>query len=323
MVIWRCRVAALMVCAASAAGAQELPSRPISLAGGRITLGTDLSVSTTPQDDRRRVVQLHRLRAQRAAAAAAGRRSPTCGSSDRVSFLTELRSENGGRVEPYALYVRLRPWRTRAVDIQAGRIPPTFGAFSRRDYGAGNPLDRVSARLPVPHVDSAGCGAGHVRRRDPHARAGLAAELSHWLARRRAGLAARHRISVGYRCAGPGRRHQAECERGGDQWHGIRSRALATTTAASRFPGAFSGSRPSRSRSAAPRRAARTWPTRVLASATSIAGNSRSAQQALGLDAEYSRDHWLVRSEADLESVAGSDAVGGPRCVRAHSWKAA
>ncbi len=43
-------------------------------------------------------------------------------------------------VKPYALYVRVRPWRDRPIDIQGGRIPPTFGAFARRDYGAGNPL---------------------------------------------------------------------------------------------------------------------------------------------------------------------------------------
>ena len=60
--------------------------------------------------------------------------------TDRVSVLTEIRSENGDSIKPYALYVRVRPWRDRPIDIQAGRIPPTFGAFARRDYGAGNPL---------------------------------------------------------------------------------------------------------------------------------------------------------------------------------------
>jgi hypothetical protein len=59
---------------------------------------------------------------------------------ERVSLLTEVRSENGGHVEAYALFVRVRPWRNRTLDIQAGRIPPTFGAFARRDYGGGNPL---------------------------------------------------------------------------------------------------------------------------------------------------------------------------------------
>jgi hypothetical protein len=57
-----------------------------------------------------------------------------------VSFLTEFRTENLGRPQPYALYVRVRPWKDRRVDIQAGRIPPTFGAFSRRTYPSDNPL---------------------------------------------------------------------------------------------------------------------------------------------------------------------------------------
>ena len=40
----------------------------------------------------------------------------------------------------YAAYVRVRPWRRHRFDIQAGRIPPTFGAFGRRAYSTDNPL---------------------------------------------------------------------------------------------------------------------------------------------------------------------------------------
>jgi len=129
----------LIVCAPVFATAQELPSRPISLAGGRITLGTDLSISATPQDDEgawfnytdyeRNALRLLRLGV-----------TADVRIAERVSLLTEIRSENGGSLTPYALYLRVRPWRHRAIDIQAGRIPPTFGAFSRRDYGSGNPL---------------------------------------------------------------------------------------------------------------------------------------------------------------------------------------
>ena len=61
--------------------------------------------------------------------------------ASRVAFLGELRSEDVQRVIPYALYVRVRPFAGRAFFIQAGRIPPVFGAFGRRTYGAGaNPL---------------------------------------------------------------------------------------------------------------------------------------------------------------------------------------
>lgn len=61
--------------------------------------------------------------------------------TERLAFLTEIRSENAEHVVPYALYVRVHPLKGRNFDIQAGRIPPVFGAFARRSYGAdANPL---------------------------------------------------------------------------------------------------------------------------------------------------------------------------------------
>jgi len=58
----------------------------------------------------------------------------------RLAFLAQLRSEDG-EIVPYALYARVRPFRGRNFDLQAGRIPPVFGAFARRTYGAdANPL---------------------------------------------------------------------------------------------------------------------------------------------------------------------------------------
>lgn len=59
--------------------------------------------------------------------------------ADRFAFLAEVRSENAERAIPYALYVRVRPWKDRPFDVQAGRIPAVFGTFSRR-YGGDNPL---------------------------------------------------------------------------------------------------------------------------------------------------------------------------------------
>jgi hypothetical protein len=38
------------------------------------------------------------------------------------------------------LYVRIRPWTARNIDIQVGRVPPTFGAFGRRTYASDNLL---------------------------------------------------------------------------------------------------------------------------------------------------------------------------------------
>src|SRR5215204_6312039 len=127
-----------ILCAASTVRAQELPSGPISLANGAVVIGTDIAATVTPQDDTDGAwfnytdYEHNALRLFRAAISADVRLN------DHVSFLTELRSENGDALKPYALYVRMRPWRSRPIDIQAGRIPPTFGAFPRREYGAGN-----------------------------------------------------------------------------------------------------------------------------------------------------------------------------------------
>jgi hypothetical protein len=131
---------AVVLCHHSVAHTQELPTQPLSLAGGRVTLGTDLSIAMTPQEDDDGAwfnytdYEHNALRLLRLGVTADVRLT------DRVSVLTEVRSENGGAVAPYALYVRVRPWGERPLVVQAGRIPPTFGAFSRRGYGAGNPL---------------------------------------------------------------------------------------------------------------------------------------------------------------------------------------
>jgi hypothetical protein len=103
-------------------------------------VGTDVSIALTPQDDTDGAwfnytdYEHNALRLFRVAVNADIR------VTDQISVLTEIRSENGDGVKPYALYVRVRPWRSRPIDIQAGRIPPTFGAFARREYGTGNPL---------------------------------------------------------------------------------------------------------------------------------------------------------------------------------------
>lgn len=52
----------------------------------------------------------------------------------RVALLAELRSDNADTITASAAYVRVRPWLDRPFDLQAGRIPPVFGAFGRRVY---------------------------------------------------------------------------------------------------------------------------------------------------------------------------------------------
>jgi len=56
-----------------------------------------------------------------------------------LAVLAETRSENLEAPRLYALYLRARPWQNHAFDVQAGMVPPVFGAFVRR-YGTDSAL---------------------------------------------------------------------------------------------------------------------------------------------------------------------------------------
>jgi len=58
----------------------------------------------------------------------------------RVALLAEGRMDNGEGPSLSAVYLRVRPLAGKPLDLQAGRIPPVFGAYSRHVYGADNPL---------------------------------------------------------------------------------------------------------------------------------------------------------------------------------------
>src|SRR5688572_12902304 len=109
--------------------AQALPSEPIVLAGGRVTISGDVSASVAPADPgfynntdyEHSALRMLRLDV-----------STMVKVGDHVALLGEVRAENVDALRPYALYVRVRPWKDRRFDIQAGRVPPTFGAFARQ-----------------------------------------------------------------------------------------------------------------------------------------------------------------------------------------------
>lgn len=141
----RCRMASLLL--ALSVSPSLCAQEPVVLGNGRVTLGGDLSVtfscaSTTDpgmcgddtgffnySDYEHSTLRMLRFDVNASVRA-----------SEQVSFLAELRTENGSTPQPYALYVRFRPWRHRAFDLQAGRVPPTFGAFARRTYASDNLL---------------------------------------------------------------------------------------------------------------------------------------------------------------------------------------
>src|SRR5690349_21475266 len=118
--------------------AQLLPAGPVELARGTITVGGDVTATFGAKDElgffnftdyEHNALRMFRV-------SFTGMWRPT----ERVALVTEVRSEDLHRAIPYALYARMRPWKDRAFDVQAGRIPPVFGAFGRRSYGTDNPL---------------------------------------------------------------------------------------------------------------------------------------------------------------------------------------
>jgi hypothetical protein len=132
----------LVVLLPAVSTAQVLPQETVSLAGGRVTVGGEATATVAPDDEGqfnytdydRSALQLLRLGV-----------TATFRPISRVTFLTEVRAEGdtaGGdwTTLASAAYVRVRPWKNRAIDIQAGRIPPVFGAAGRRLYANDNVL---------------------------------------------------------------------------------------------------------------------------------------------------------------------------------------
>jgi hypothetical protein len=63
----------------------------------------------------------------------------------RMALVAEVRTDDFSRVSGSAWYLRVRPWTSIPLDLQAGRIPPVFGAYGRQVYAAdrlliGSPL---------------------------------------------------------------------------------------------------------------------------------------------------------------------------------------
>jgi hypothetical protein len=120
------------------AAGQPLPTGPVSAFDGQLSIGAEVVATIGERDEtayfnytdyERNVFRMVRL-------ALAAAWTPV----ERVALVAEVRTEDFDRVRPYAAYIRVRPWRTVPLDIQAGRIPPAFGAFGRRAYHVENPL---------------------------------------------------------------------------------------------------------------------------------------------------------------------------------------
>lgn len=269
--------------------AQTLPSGPVRALDGRVTLGGEVVVTAGDADQvaffnytdyEHNALRMVRL-------GLSGVWQP----SRWIAMVGEVRSENVANVTPYAAYVRLHPWRDHRVDIQAGRIPPTFGAFGRRAYGTDNPL--IGYPLAYQYLTS-------LRSDD------VPATADDLLRMRARGW--RSSFPIGNSVPGPGLPLVSAF-----RWDtGVQVRwasdavqlsgAVTTGTLSSPRVADDNGGKQLSGRIAV-------TPAVGLILGASVArgpwlarevprpGSSTPMQSAAGADVEYSRDHWLVRGE--------------------------
>lgn len=127
--------------------AQSLPSEPIVFGDGHVTVGADVSATASCAETggigscgkdtgffNYSDYEFSTLRMFRVDVNAIVRANRS------LAVVADVRSDNGEGPRPYALYVRLRPWSQYNLDVNAGRVPPTFGAFPRRSYASDNLL---------------------------------------------------------------------------------------------------------------------------------------------------------------------------------------
>jgi hypothetical protein len=272
---------------AARASAQALPEGPIRAFDGRVVVSGEVIATAGNSDDiaffnytdyEHNALRMMRL-------GISGVYHP----STWLALVGELRSEDFGHPTPYAAYVQVRPWRNRAFDIQAGRIPPAFGAFGRRGYGTGNPL--IGYPLAYQYLTSLRSNA-------------IPATADDVLRMRARGW--RSSFPIGSTEPGPGVPLVS-----GFQWDtGVEAswRTRAVEVAGAVTNGTLSSPRVSddnRGKQLSGRVAVTPAVGLVLGASAArgawlsrtVAPDSAPAQQSFGGDAEYSRDHWIVRGE--------------------------
>ena len=278
--------------------AQTLPTRPITLADGAVTIGAELSASWGSADTgyfNYTSYEISTLRRLRAGLSASWKPAPW------MSFLGEVRAQSGAKIQIYALYLRARPWSTRSFDVQAGLIPPTFGAYSRRSYPQDNPL--IGDPLIYQYLTSVSADS-------------VPASADDLLLMRGRGWRVAYQVGSSY--SDPGLPIASVLA-----WNtGVQVRigsspvelAAAVTSGSLSQPGpAGRFGRPSFAA-----RAAFTPVTGLIVGVSAAQGpflarsvldtlppgtpTGQLSQRALGADVEYSRDHWLVRGELAVTS---------------------
>jgi hypothetical protein len=293
--MWSLAVIAAWLALASSSAAQALPSEPVTVAGGRLVMGGDVAVTTAPSDPgffNYTDYDHNTLREIRLGLTASVR------ASSRLAFLGELRTENFNHVSPFALYARIRPFPTRRLDIQLGRIPPTFGAFTRRAYGNDNPL--IGYPLAYQYLTSLRTDAVPASPDELVRMRGRG-----WLTNFSVGNPAAERgvplvtafnwdtgvqVSTGWRAVditGAVTNGSASNPRVSDDNSG---KQLALRAAVTPTVGLVIGSSFARG----------AFLSRRVLDTIHARDQNHFVQRAHGVDAEYSRDHWVVRADAVL-----------------------
>ena len=279
------------------AAGQGLPSEPINVAGGRLVISGEATASAAPEDTGYFNASDYGQNALRHLSLGV-----TTGLSlgDRVSFLSEIRAEYGQRLGVYAAFVRVRPWARRPIDLQVGRIPPTFGAFARRGYGVGNPL--IGQPLAYQYLTSLRTDALpasaddllRMRARGWRPSYPIGAETRHT----GVPLVSAQRWDTGVQVRVGDRRVRVV----GAVTTGSLSNPLVRDDNGGKQFAFRAGLHPSASLTFGVSGARADFVSRAALAALPSEATRHRTQNGLGVDAEYSRDHWLVRVEGVLSS---------------------
>jgi hypothetical protein len=285
----------LWLAAGSRAGAQAYSAPPATGAGDRITISGQVAAAVASNDpgyfdyssysdELLRRVQFDLSAAFRV--------------TSRVSFIGDLRVEgasSGGswHLRPYAAFARFRPWPRRAFDVQAGIVPPVFGSFSRRAYSRNDPL--IGFPLAYQYLTSLRADAVPASADDLLAMRGRG-----W----RPSYGAEYAANVPGLPVIDGLHNQVGVEAHVGEGQMVEASAAVTSGSLS-VP---TGGSARVGRQVSGRISVRPVIGLVLGLSGSRGvflarsiideyGSSSGVQSAVGFDAEYSRGHWLVRTE--------------------------
>jgi hypothetical protein len=290
------RLAALVLvsglCALRPAAAQSVPDGSLRIFDGQLVVSGEAEVTISEEDEEaffnytdyeHNALRMFRL-------SLAGAWQPV----RRFAFVGEVRTENFDQPTAYAAYARIRPWVDRDFDIQIGRIPPSFGAYSRRVYASDNTV--IGYPLAYQYLASI----------HPDAVPATAADLL-----RMRGRGWLSNFPVGDATPSPGVPLVSAFR--WDTGAQVRWKTSAVELTGAVTRGTLSDPR-FKDNNHSPQVSGRvTWtPTVGLVMGASGAhgawlddnvidlipnGRSHYGQTAWGADAEYSRDHWIVRTE--------------------------